>query len=131
MLGIAAKFNLFGAADPIGQYVKVNEQWFRVIGVVSPQLSAQTEVAGVPTEDPNNVIYIPFQSAILRLEDAGRSRQEVGHRNGFEGFIASGRSQRPYCESRAAGDDLHVAGRAGLGLRSYSGFGCLTMQVRW
>ena len=36
VLGIAAKCNLFGAADPIGQYVKVNEQWFRVIGVVSP-----------------------------------------------------------------------------------------------
>ncbi len=70
VLGIAAKFNLFGAADPIGQYVKVNEQWFRVIGIVSPQLSAQTDVAGVPTEDPNNVIYIPFQAAILRLEDS-------------------------------------------------------------
>jgi putative ABC transport system permease protein len=70
VLGVAARFNLFGAADPIGQYVKVNEQWFRVIGIVSPQLSAQTDVAGVPTEDPNNVIYVPFQSAILRLEDS-------------------------------------------------------------
>ena len=60
VLGIAAKFNLFGAADPIGQYVKVNEQWFRVIGIVSPQLS----------EDANNVIYIPFQASILRLEDS-------------------------------------------------------------
>ncbi len=70
VLGIAAKFNLFGAANPIGQYVKVNEQWFRVIGIVSPQLSAQTDVAGVPAEDPNNVIYIPFRSAILRLEDS-------------------------------------------------------------
>jgi putative ABC transport system permease protein len=70
VLGVAARFNLFGAADPIGQYVKVNEQWFRVIGIVSPQLSAQTDVAGVPTEDPNNVIYVPFQAAILRLEDS-------------------------------------------------------------
>jgi putative ABC transport system permease protein len=60
VLGIAAKFNLFGAADPIGQYVKVNEQWFRVIGIVSPQLS----------EDANNIIYIPFQASILRLEDS-------------------------------------------------------------
>jgi putative ABC transport system permease protein len=70
VLGVAARFNLFGAADPVGQYVKVNEQWFRVIGVVSPQLSAQAPVAGVPTEDANNVIYIPFQSALLRLEDS-------------------------------------------------------------
>ena len=69
-MGVAAKCNLFGAADPIGEYVKVNEQWFRVIGVVSPQLSAQTEVAGVPSEDTNNIIYIPFQASILRLEDS-------------------------------------------------------------
>jgi putative ABC transport system permease protein len=41
VLGIAAKWNMFGASDPIGQYVKVNEQWFRVIGIASPQLSAR------------------------------------------------------------------------------------------
>jgi putative ABC transport system permease protein len=70
VLGIAAKWNLFGAADPIGQYVKVNEQWFRVIGIASPQLSAQTEVAGVPTEDANNIIYVPLKSSVLRLEDS-------------------------------------------------------------
>ena len=48
VLGAGAKSNLFGAADPIGQYVKLNQQWFQVIGVASPQLSSQTEVAGVP-----------------------------------------------------------------------------------
>jgi hypothetical protein len=31
-----------------GQYVKVNEQWFRVIGVVSPQLSSQGDSSGAP-----------------------------------------------------------------------------------
>jgi putative ABC transport system permease protein len=70
VLGTAAKFNLFGAADPIGQYVKVNDTWFRVIGVVSPQLSGQTDVPGVPSADTNNTIYIPFKTAILRLQDS-------------------------------------------------------------
>jgi putative ABC transport system permease protein len=69
VLGAAAKSNLFGSADPVGQYVKANETWFRVIGVVSPQLSAQTEVAGVPLQDVNNIMYVPLNSAILRLED--------------------------------------------------------------
>ena len=70
VLGAAARSSLFGAADPIDQYVKVNEQWFRVIGVASPQLSSRTEVAGVPTQDLNNIIYVPLSAAILRLEDS-------------------------------------------------------------
>ena len=69
VLGAAAKSSLFGSADPVGQYVKANETWFRVIGVVSPQLSSQSEVAGVPFEDVNNIMYVPLNSAILRLED--------------------------------------------------------------
>jgi putative ABC transport system permease protein len=70
VLGAAAKSSLFGASNPIDQYVKVNEQWFRVIGVASPRLSSQTEVAGVPTQDINNIIYVPLNAAILRMEDS-------------------------------------------------------------
>jgi putative ABC transport system permease protein len=70
VLGAAAKWSLFGSANPLGQYVKVNEQWFRVIGVVSPQLSAQGDSAAATTVDVNNNIYIPLQSAFLRLEDS-------------------------------------------------------------
>jgi len=70
VLGAAAKWSLFGSSNAIGQYVKVNEQWFRVIGVVSPQLSSQTEVAGAPVADANNNIYVPLKAAMLRLEDS-------------------------------------------------------------
>ena len=70
VLGAAARSSLFGTSSPIGQYVKVNEQWFRVIGVASPQLSSQTEVAGVPAQDLNNIIYVPLKAAVLRLEDS-------------------------------------------------------------
>jgi putative ABC transport system permease protein len=76
VLGAAARSSLFGSADPIGQYVKANEQWFRVIGVASPQLSAQTDVAGVPTQDLNNILYVPLNSAILRLEDSYSDRRD-------------------------------------------------------
>jgi len=69
LLGEGARASLFGQQEAIGKYVKVNEQWFRVIGVVGPQLSAQTEVAGIPAQDRNNLIYVPLYSAIFRLED--------------------------------------------------------------
>jgi putative ABC transport system permease protein len=70
ILGAGARANLFGASDPIDQYVKVDEQWFQVIGVVGPQLSSQTELAGLPSQDLNNVIYVPLNAAIFRLEDS-------------------------------------------------------------
>jgi putative ABC transport system permease protein len=74
VLGEGAAASLFGAEDPIGRHVKVNEQWFQVIGVAGPQLTVQADVAGLPAQDRNNLIYVPLYAAIFRLED-GQSRQ--------------------------------------------------------
>jgi putative ABC transport system permease protein len=75
VLGEAAAASLFGVEDPIGRHVKVNEQWFQVIGVAGPQLTVQSDVGGLPAQDRNNLIYVPLYSAIFRLED-GQSRQK-------------------------------------------------------
>ena len=75
VLGEAAGASLFGVEDPLGKHVKVNDQWFQVIGVAGPQLSVQADVAGLPAQDRNNLIYVPLYSAIFRLED-GQSRQK-------------------------------------------------------
>ncbi len=69
VLGQAAKTNLFGPQEAVGQYVKVNEQWLHVVGVAAPQLTAQTQVPGMPTTDLNNLIYVPLTGALSRLED--------------------------------------------------------------
>ncbi len=70
VLGQATAASLFGTDDPLGRYVKVNQQWFQVIGVAGPEVAVQTDVAGLPAQDRNNVIYVPLMAAILRLEDA-------------------------------------------------------------
>jgi putative ABC transport system permease protein len=78
VLGEGATASLFGADDPIGRHVKVNEQWFQVIGIAGPQLTVQADVAGVPAQDRNNLIYVPLHAAIFRLEDANsRYRDEI------------------------------------------------------
>jgi putative ABC transport system permease protein len=69
VLGEAARWRLFGEADPVGRFVKINEQWFEVIGVVGPKAVAQGGVAGLPAQDRNNMIYVPTTAAMLRLED--------------------------------------------------------------
>ena len=70
VLGQGAKGSLFGQSDCIGQYVKVNEQWLHVIGVVGPQLSSQSNLEALPSQDMNNLIYVPLSTAMLRMEDS-------------------------------------------------------------
>jgi putative ABC transport system permease protein len=69
VLGEGAAASLFGAEDPVGRFLKANDQWLQVIGVAGPQLTVQTDVAGLPAQDRNNLIYVPLYAAIFRLED--------------------------------------------------------------
>jgi len=70
VLGQAARASLFGAGMAVGEYVKANEQWYRVIGVADTQVTAQADVAGLPAQDRNNLIYVPLQAALMRTEDS-------------------------------------------------------------
>jgi len=78
VLGAAAKDSLFGASPAVGEYVKLNDQWCHVIGIVAPQMSAQSDVGGIRTEDMNNLIYAPLNSVRYRLEDSqSRMKDEI------------------------------------------------------
>ncbi len=69
VLGTEARDSLFGSKPALGKYVKVNDQWFRVIGVAAPQVTLTTETPGLPQVDQNNLIYVPLYAALDRLED--------------------------------------------------------------
>lgn len=70
VLGEGAKANLFPQKDAVGESVKIQEQWFRIIGVLGNQLTAQSELTGMKMQDLNNLIYVPINSMIYRLQGA-------------------------------------------------------------
>jgi putative ABC transport system permease protein len=70
VLGAAAKDSLFGASQAVGEYIKLNEMWCHVIGIAGPQLTPESDVSGVRTEDMNNLVYAPLNSVLYRLEDS-------------------------------------------------------------
>jgi putative ABC transport system permease protein len=70
VLGQSAATSFFGSEDPIGRFVKFNDEWFRVIGVAAPRLAVQGDVGGMPAQDSNNVAYVPITAAIYRIEDS-------------------------------------------------------------
>ena len=74
VLGEGARIALFGGRAALGEHVKVNEQWLQVVGVCGSVISAQSGAG--PSEDRNNVIYVPLRTAILRLEDSQSQRQD-------------------------------------------------------
>jgi putative ABC transport system permease protein len=69
VLAEGARANLFGVEAALGKHIKVNDQWFRVVGVVAPQLTVQGGVEGVSVTDMNNLIYVPVSAALMRLQD--------------------------------------------------------------
>ena len=79
VLGQAVRTALFSGREAVGQFVKVNQQWFEIVGVVGPQLSSQPgNVTGMATQDGNQVIYVPLMATLLRVEESQtRSRDEI------------------------------------------------------
>jgi putative ABC transport system permease protein len=78
VLGEGTKTNLFGPQEAIGQFIKVHDQWLRVVGIVGPQLTIRSDVGGVPAQDRNNLIYVPLYCPILRMADVNsRWRDEI------------------------------------------------------
>jgi putative ABC transport system permease protein len=78
VLGEGAKQNLFGSDEAVGKFVKANDSWFRVVGVVGSQITTQSSLEGIPAQDVNNVVYVPLPAVILRLENSlGRFKDEI------------------------------------------------------
>jgi len=68
VLGEAAKVNLLGFDDAIGKYVKLNDTWLQVIGVIAPQGSTD-DSEGASAGNKNNVVISPLNTVMRRFDD--------------------------------------------------------------
>ncbi len=68
VLGDRAKISLLGyGPGATGKFVKVNDTWLEVLGVLAPQVAST--VKGAQSEDKNNLIYIPLNTFQYRFWD--------------------------------------------------------------
>jgi putative ABC transport system permease protein len=68
VLGDRAKISLLGyGPGATGKFVKVNDTWLEVMGVLAPQVAST--VKGAQSEDRNNLVYIPFNTFQYRFWD--------------------------------------------------------------
>jgi len=69
VLGETAKVNLLGYEPAVGKYVKINDTWLQVIGVLAQQATADTEVEGLEVTNRNNLVISPLNTVMRRFED--------------------------------------------------------------
>jgi putative ABC transport system permease protein len=60
VVGDAVRETLFGSLQPVGKYVKINGQNFRVVGTTKKR-------GGMPFRNPDDQITIPISTAMLRV----------------------------------------------------------------
>ncbi len=69
VLGESSKVNLLGYEPAAGKYVKINDTWLQVIGVMAGQATADSDVEGLEVADRNNLVIAPLNTVMRRFED--------------------------------------------------------------
>ncbi|HKE27583.1 MAG TPA: ABC transporter permease [Bryobacteraceae bacterium] len=70
VLGESAKVDILGYGAALGKFVKVNDTWLEVIGVLSEQIMAGSQnAASGGMQDPNNIVYVPLNTFQYRFWD--------------------------------------------------------------
>ncbi|MCF8226102.1 MAG: ABC transporter permease [Bacteroidales bacterium] len=76
-LGASIARSLFGYEDPIGKNVKLDDQWFEVIGVMNSKALFTETVGELAARDLNNDIYIPLSTYNKRIPPGNVLESEI------------------------------------------------------
>ncbi|HQV01291.1 MAG TPA: ABC transporter permease, partial [Bacteroidia bacterium] len=79
---IATKF--FNAENPIGQYFKCGNIWYKVIGVMEQKNISGSNIKNLGIRDYNMDVYEPLQTILIRVENRGKLSNEALGGGDFE-----------------------------------------------
>lgn len=68
VIGDGVKDKLFHFENPVGKPIKLENQWFTVIGVMARQLSQTKKIENLKLRNLNTDVYIPITTAQYKLE---------------------------------------------------------------
>jgi len=76
VLGETAKVSLLGYDPAVGKFIKVNDVWLEVVGVLKEQLMAGSQNSGGSMQDINNILYIPLNTFQYRFWDRSANMRD-------------------------------------------------------
>ncbi len=68
VIGADVRRSLFGAEGALGQFLKVDDLWLEVIGVLAPVATGGKELEGVDLGSASTAIYAPLSTVQRKLE---------------------------------------------------------------
>ncbi|MDA3928108.1 MAG: ABC transporter permease [Prolixibacteraceae bacterium] len=77
VLGAGVVKTLFQNQDPIGQMVKIDDQWLEVVGVMKTKALFTETVGELASRDLNNDVYIPLSTFHKRFEFENQLSSEI------------------------------------------------------
>ncbi|MGI8990506.1 MAG: ABC transporter permease [Bryobacteraceae bacterium] len=69
VLGASAKVELLGYEAAVGKFIKANDTWLQVVGVLRERIKPGEGSKGGEMDDPNNIVYVPFNTFQYRFWD--------------------------------------------------------------
>ena len=67
VLGAGTAFTLFGKSSPLGEMVKVSDQWFEVVGVLDSKAVFTETVGELAARDLNTDVFVPLTAFLDRF----------------------------------------------------------------
>jgi putative ABC transport system permease protein len=77
VMGANISRELFGYENPVGQNVKLDDQWFEVVGVMETKALFTETVGELASRDLNNDVYIPLSTFNQRIPKANKFSSEI------------------------------------------------------
>lgn len=68
VLGPEAARSLFPKGDALGKNIKVNHQWFTVVGILADANRGKSKIQGVKLGGERNQVFIPLSSALKKMQ---------------------------------------------------------------
>ena len=69
VIGSEVRDALFSFRNPIGQRIRIGDQWFTVVGVMEPKTMQKGRTSVIKLRNVNQDVYVPISTAAMRLPD--------------------------------------------------------------
>jgi putative ABC transport system permease protein len=79
VIGSEVREALFSFRNPVGQRIRIGDQWFTVVGVMEPKTIQKGRASVIKLRNVNQDVYVPISTAAMRLpdENAAGGVQEI------------------------------------------------------